>query len=423
MKSILTDNDRPNLPLPEPIRGLDPDSFANFTLSERLPGIARRVLRENSWSEKSARKLEKLAAEMPHGSLTPMPDDRGPDIQDWNRYIKPYQGMSYLEAPWFTAETYFFRRIIEACGYYRNGPERGRDPYAGIKLEGMETVAGSLENLYKDLPDHLSSARGTQSDTLDKLIYLLGAIVWGNRADLSLFPAEKNEPGQMNTPGDGEERLLVDDRGIIGEYLISAAGKNTRIDIVLDNGGLELAYDLALADFLLDSGLCGVVHLHTKPHPTYVSDATTTDVLGMIDSLGLSGRPETLALAKRLCGYLETGALKIQSSYYWTSPLFGWQMEENLMKELSVADLLISKGDANYRRWIGDFHWPFETPIKDILGYLPVPIAFTRIFKSNCAAGLDPERVKTTQEIDQNWLYNGKWGVVQFFRPGVTSIK
>jgi len=379
-------------------------------------------LKDNNWSKKSTRKLEGLAAEMPDGKITPIPDDNSPDIESWNGSIEPCLGLSYLEAPWFAAETYFFRRVIEACGYYRNGPDRGRDPYAGKKQEGMETVVRSLENLYRDLAGHRSSTGGTQNNTQDKLIYLLGANVWGNRADLSLFPVEQKDSSREKAQAVSGERLLVDEREKIAEYLFSNIRKNTRIDIVLDNGGLELAYDLALADFLLESGLWGEVRLHTKPHPTYVSDATTGDVLGMIKYIELSGSPDALALAKRLSGHLQAGTLKIQSHYFWTSPLFAWQMEKNLVKELSGTDLLVSKGDANYRRWIGDFHWIFSTTLEDILGYLPFPITFLRIFKSNCAAGLDPEQVSTAMETDENWLYNGKWGMIQFFRPGTTTI-
>lgn len=36
-----------------------------------------------------------------------------------------------------------------------------------------------------------------------------------------------------------------------------------------------------------------------------------------------------------------------------------------------LQGLLISKGDANYRRLLGDLHWPYDTAPKAVLEYLP----------------------------------------------------
>jgi len=89
-------------------------------------------------------------------------------------------------------------------------------------------------------------------------------------------------------------------------------------------------------------------------------------------------------------------------------------MPASLRRKLSEADLLISKGDANYRRLLGDRHWPFTTPFDDIVGYLPAPLLALRTFKSEVAAGLHPEQVADLDKNDPDWLINGKWGVIQF---------
>ena len=85
-----------------------------------------------------------------------------------------------------------------------------------------------------------------------------------------------------------------------------------------------------------------------------------------------------------------------------------------LREELSKASYIISKGDANYRRLLGDRHWPFETPFKDIVSYMPSPVVALRALKSEVACGLAPGQAEKTADQDPDWLINGKWGVVQF---------
>lgn len=45
----------------------------------------------------------------------------------------------------------------------------------------------------------------------------------------------------------------------------------------------------------------------------------------------------------------------------------GWEMPLSLAELLSEQDLMIGKGDANYRRLVGDLHWPYETPLNQVL--------------------------------------------------------
>ena len=45
----------------------------------------------------------------------------------------------------------------------------------------------------------------------------------------------------------------------------------------------------------------------------------------------------------------------------------GWDMPLSFVELLSGLDLTITKGDANYRRLVGDLHWPFETSMHQVL--------------------------------------------------------
>jgi hypothetical protein len=59
----------PNLLLPAPIVGSDAGSFTEFTVTQRMPDIARRVIAENKFSIDINQSLEELAAELPSGYL------------------------------------------------------------------------------------------------------------------------------------------------------------------------------------------------------------------------------------------------------------------------------------------------------------------------------------------------------------------
>jgi hypothetical protein len=187
------------------------------------------------------------------------------------------------------------------------------------------------------------------------------------------------------------------------------------VDVLLDNAGLELVHDLLLADALLSSRIAGVVHLHAKPHPTFVSDAILSDLLGTMAYLSHLESGEASAVAKRLQEHTQMGRLQLREDFFWTSPLSMWEMPPALRQELGEAALVISKGDANYRRLVGDRHWAFDTPLPGVWNYMPAALLALRVSKSQVMIGLQPGQAQLMDERDPQWLTNGKWGVIQFY--------
>ncbi|UCC50900.1 MAG: DUF89 family protein, partial [Anaerolineaceae bacterium] len=80
----------------------------------------------------------------------------------------------------------------------------------------------------------------------------------------------------------------------------------------------------------------------------------------------------------------------------------------------SQSHLIISKGDANYRRLLGDRHWPYTTSFQAIMAYTPAPLLALRALKAEVAAGLSPEQIARLNKEDEEWMVNGRWGVIQF---------
>jgi hypothetical protein len=380
------------------------------TFTVRLPGLVRHVLAEGEWAAEAAESLQALIDEMPHGVLRPLSEAGAPEAGLWRGYLAPYLGLTWLEAPWFFAEAYLFRRILEASGFFRPGSGQGVDPYTYQKRLGLKAVVEGLAPLLS-MTDGLPLRRENLQETL---IQLLTAGVWANQADQGMWPSGGGrQPGRPEAGG-GESHLLTNHASIVADYLGRKAGPG-RVACVLDNGGLELACDLVLADFLLRSRMAGAVHFYVRAYPTYVSDVIMADVFEMVAHL--EGSPVTSEMGRRLRGYLAGGSLRLREHVFWNSPLAGWEMPPELHQELGRFDLLISKGDANYRRWLGDRHWDFTTPPEEVLNYLPAPWLALRIFKAELAIGLQPGQAEAMFRIDPQWLYDGRWAVIQFFDP------
>jgi hypothetical protein len=248
------------------------------------------------------------------------------------------------------------------------------------------------------------------------LIALLYFALWGNRADLSLWPINSEESEESRQEIHLEQtHILVDDTSLIADRVANFDG--VRIDFIVDNAGFELVCDLCLADFLLASNAAGIVYLHLKSHPTFVSDATIRDVHDTLEVLATDEDGEVRSLAHRLQDHIAQGRLLCREDLFWTAPLVFWEMPEELRSELAQSRLILSKGDANYRRCLGDRKWPFTTSFQDIVCYFPAPFVALRTLKSELAAGLQSDQVETLNHEDPQWLTNGQWGVIQLVEP------
>jgi hypothetical protein len=80
---------------------------------------------------------------------------------------------------------------------------------------------------------------------------------------------------------------------------------------------------------------------------------------------------------------------------------------------LGRSDLVILKGDVNYRRLLDDCHWPPTTRLEDVTGYFPASFLTLRTLKGEIMVGLEPGQAEALSAADPTWLINGKRGVIQ----------
>ena len=396
-------------PIPPPLRGAESGSFAHYTVAGRMPGIARRVVEENDFAPAIVKRLEGLVAELPQGFIRPLTDTDAPDAADWQRYVTPYAGQDWLQVPWFFAETYFYRRILEATGYFEPGSGQGVDPFIYQKREGLNQSWERVRALCAQVNEALEH-KGWDHNVFAEL---LAVDLWGNQADLSVWPAgQEGQPSHLGTEAQ-QAHLLVNDTAALFDYLSGLRTEKTRLDFIIDNAGFELIGDFCLADYLLGSETAAAVRFHLKTHPTFVSDATIQDADETIATLLASNDAAVQALGQRLRAHLDSGRLRLCQHPFWTSPLPLWQMPDDLYQELARPALVISKGDANYRRALADSHWAHTTPFAAIVAYFPAPVVHLRTLKSEVVAGLQIGQPEALLRRDLDWLTGGKWGVIQ----------
>jgi len=405
---------QPDLPVPTPIRSDVPGTWAYDTVASRLPNTARRTLIENDFPPEIVAAVTALVHAVPQEPIRSLQQE-APDAAAWAVYTVPHLGQNWLAPPWFFAETYFYRRLLEATGYFGPGPGHHLDPFVYQKQQGLLTTLDTTKQIAHLLSE--SIARGWQEQDCANL---LAIDLWGNRADLSLWPADEtgDHPQAMDW-NTAAGHTLADDTAVAVRHL--SERRPARLDFLIDNAGVELVADLALADYLLAAGAARTVVFHLKPHPTFVSDAMSSDVSATVTFLAGQRDAATAEFGQRLQDYLTAGRLQLLADSFWVSPLAFWEAPPALRAILGRSDLIISKGDANYRRLLGDRQWPYTTPFTAIMTYTPAPLLALRALKSELAAGITGDQIERLNVEDPTWLVNGRWGVIQFAVPGAQT--
>lgn len=402
----------PHLPTPPPppLMTSEAGSFARFTIEKRKPEILQQVMDDNGYPPEVMAALETFADELRSGQVQPLSGEDVPGWEVWHPLWRAWEGSTWLELPWYFAETFFYWRLLDTVGYFRPGPWRGRDPFEGAKQRELARQWDAIRRLAAFTLQVPKDAKEVHLHFETLVHYAL----WGNRADLSNRAVSESQGVQ---PMQRErENLLKDDT----DALLQRWSRQTYplVAFINDNGGVELVADLALADFLLRTDGAGQVILHLKETPFFVSDAMPKDAEATLARLADDADAEARSLARRLYALLEGGKLRWETHPFWTSPLMLWQMPEALRTAMEAASLVILKGDANYRRLLGDLHWPATTPLHEVARTFPADLLILRTLKSEIIVGLAEGQAATLDREDPDWQINGRRGLIHWLpRP------
>ena len=330
--------------LPAPLSPADGvHTFTYDSVQRRLPLIVEAVITNNpSYSAELVEDLRTFAAEIAAGKpISPLKSTDG----GWTDFLSPMiaGGSTWFTAPWWASENYFYKRMLELTD-----PRTDlADPFAKQKTDSLAAAASAFERML---------AQGL-AETTD-LAPLVLTSLWGNVADLSVSAGSVLVAPEDASSGSslGSSMMLADDTPALCDALHRCSGKP--IIVVLDNCGLEAVSDLLLVDGLLRIVRPSKVTLHVKDRPVFVSDVTIPDVQPTIDWLAGHGGAQ---VAARLSAALADGSLQVSAPDFYTSALPFWSMPAALAEEFGAAALVLTKGDANYRRLLDDRHWAHDT--------------------------------------------------------------
>jgi len=151
-----------------------------------------------------------------------------------------------------------------------------------------------------------------------------------------------------------------------------------------------------------------------KKYPWFVSDTTERDIQCLIEDLSNGGLSK---LTTRWLNYLHTQEWKIIIDYFWNSPIPFPDMNRahpQLYQQLAKGDLVIFKGDLNYRKLLIDDCSVISFD-EGLQGFYPCPILAIRTLKSDPICGLTESQMKKLDGEVPDWRTCGRFGIIQFF--------
>ncbi|ODQ76981.1 hypothetical protein BABINDRAFT_163887 [Babjeviella inositovora NRRL Y-12698] len=446
--------------LPSVYYNNDPTSFAFSTCQKRWPTIVenmvndiRQALVENCSSQDFLTQGETIFARLSQllldirfdHAILPFEEPSVPGLASYDeRIAKLETPPTWLTAPWLFSECYLYRRAHIA--FVQQPLWKDYDVFNRLKQETFKSSeAGVVELAVRYQQLHAELQHEVSVESLKLLFREFADIsLWGNATDLSLLANATLEDIKSvqgaEARKNSEKNILANDLDAAWDQLYNKAQDKAhrRVDIVLDNSGFEFYADLIFTLFLLDSKLVSKVVLHCKTIPWMVSDTMIKDYQITIDDLNSkeffpTGREPLEFLARQLEQYKASGALELQDHEFWAAELDYWHIKPSETKyggaevhrELAKSDLVIFKGDLNYRKLTGDRKWPRDTPFITGIGDLAssgLKIWSLRTCKADVCCGLEKGKDEELSQIwrDQGnkvgelWCSSGKWAVMSF---------
>ena len=366
------------------------DSFAYFTIKERFPKIYNDYCSGNfdDFIEYTTVEdaLKNIFKQNECSDLSFIQGKETKTLKDF-----------FESEPFFESEVLFYHVLLAQKEYFKN-----KNDFFAIKKDTdytneHDSYRKELENLfnqgnyYQNIKDQREKFLSQQRDFRAILNYSLTA----NTGDLSQL--EINRPDSV--------RILHDDTDKCFNFIISK--KHKRFDIICDNSGAELFSDIYLAVFMIIHNYVNKVVLHVKSYPYFVSDATIDD-FGRLVNILTENKSNS-----QLLELLSKKKIEVKTHKFWTEAKYFYELPKDLGINKNSTDLLIVKGDLNYRRLVGDKNWKTTDSFEKRCLIKDIPVIAPRVLKSDVLVGVEPVFISMAKAQDKKYKTDGKWGDIQ----------
>lgn len=332
----------------------------------------------------------------------------------YNKELEQLGNPTWFQVPWLFAECYMYRYVADSqeqllpssimltyllhsrlnTFFTTTQHWKSYDLFARQKIDSFRTSRNAVAELAARYEDIVTKIRADKNITHDseaeKILFMemCEVCLWGNATDLSLLTTMTYEDIQRLQGSEArkaaEKNILVNKLPQAYDLLNKARAegkKERRVDFVLDNSGFELYVDLVLAGYLLNTGLATHVVLRPKSIPWFVSDVLPADFAALLSALAnpkkfFEAPTEEERVAEKTPAPLSEkeaqslsfvfqdwatqhgeGQLAIRPNRYWTAGGSFWRLPHEapeLYEDLKQAELVIFKGDLNYRKLTAD---------------------------------------------------------------------
>ncbi|SCU86310.1 LAMI_0D01442g1_1 [Lachancea mirantina] len=356
---------------------------------------------------------------------------------------------TWLTGGWLFCEVYLYRRMNVLFQAFNSWREF--DIFNRLKQSTFHSSLFGVVELairYKNLKTQLNGADQEMLEILFKEFVEIS--LWGNATDLSLLTNATLEDIKSIQGAEArkasESKIIVNDTAVAWKHLLGASNK--RVDFVLDNSGFEVYADLMLALFLLDTGVTELCNFHAKDIPYMVSDCRIRDFHELLDdlksptffdltSLGSNAKAAREGLdflVRSIESYVDAGKIVFTQDSFWSLDLDYWNLDASetkyhgaeIHKDFLKSDLVIFKGDLNYRKLTGDRNWPRTTAWSTAIGPLAkngIKSLSLRTCKADVVVDLPPGcdeklcqvwKTEKPSEPSSWWSSSGKYAVICF---------
>ncbi|MGL1889431.1 MAG: damage-control phosphatase ARMT1 family protein [Reichenbachiella sp.] len=349
-------------------------SFADMTFKIRYPKILQDVVDSSLFEESINQRLLQLKNGLQSSIVSTL---IGTNNTLWQEFYSKYEGKRIIDTPFFFAEVYFFALIRDITGYAKNT----LDPFSKIKETDLNKSQAFIN-------ETLLLSNNWQTSEFIRFA------LEGNKSDLS----------QLKDGSVLKLQLLIDHTA----QLIAAISKADAVHIIQDNAGVELFSDLLLANHIVSNYRCKII-LHIKTSPIFVSDTIQEDIDQLLSTVNDSKSKELIL------DNIKNKRIEIKTNPFWVAPkhFTTWQGE----LALGEHDIIISKGDANYRRFFEDRQFSPSTTSQALTSYLTHSTFCIRTLKSEIQTNIPPSELIKLNQTHGNWMTNGEFAVIQHLNP------